>query len=115
MGQRALVRNYRPGEDWTPGTVIERRSPHSYTVQVANDQVWHQHIDQLKERQDSPQEDVSKSSLDIDNQVYGTVSVPAASVTESEDTQPPQPDVSAQASTNRYLKRTHKPPERFTY
>ena len=25
--QRALIRNYRPGEDWIPGAIIERRGP----------------------------------------------------------------------------------------
>jgi len=34
VGQRVLARNYHPGEDWIPGTVIERRNPHSYTVQM---------------------------------------------------------------------------------
>ena len=63
--------------------MIERRDPHSYTVQVANDQVWHQHVDQFKEMQDSPQEHVSKSLSDIDDQVFVTVPLPVTSVTES--------------------------------
>ena len=49
VGQRVLIRNYRPGEDWVPGVIVERRDPHSYMVKVANGQVWHRHIDQLKE------------------------------------------------------------------
>jgi len=62
-----LVTNYQPDDDWIPGTVIERRGPHSYAVQVTNEQLWHRHIDQLKEMKDSPQEDVSHSSSDIDS------------------------------------------------
>ena len=49
VGQRVLVQNYQSGEDWVPGTVTERRGPLSYTVQVADGQLWHRHIDQLKE------------------------------------------------------------------
>ena len=30
VGQRVLIRNYQPGEDWVPDAVIERRGPHSY-------------------------------------------------------------------------------------
>ena len=41
VGQRVLIRNYRPGEDWVPGVIVERRGPHSYLVKVANGQVWH--------------------------------------------------------------------------
>ena len=65
VGQRVLtklVRNYLPGEDWIPGTVVDRKGPRSCTVQVANGQLWHRHIEQLKEMRGSPQEDVSKNS-----------------------------------------------------
>ena len=50
VGQRVLVRNYRPGENWIPGTVVDRRGPLSYTVRIADGQLLHRHIDQLKER-----------------------------------------------------------------
>ena len=63
-GQRVLVRNYRPGVDWIPGTVVDRKGPRSCTVQVANGQLWHRHIEQLKEMRHSPQKDVSKNSSD---------------------------------------------------
>ena len=65
-----LVRNYRPSEDWIPGTVVDRKGPHSCTVQVANGQLWHRHIEQLKEMRGSPHEDVLKNSSDIDTQSY---------------------------------------------
>ena len=58
VGQRVMIRNYQPDahEDWILNPIIERRGPHSYTVKAAYGQVWHQHIDQLKEMKDSPQE-----------------------------------------------------------
>ena len=77
VGQRVLVRSYRSGEDWVPGTVIERRGPLSYTVQVADGQLWHRHIDQLKEMNDSSQKDVIKNSSDIDTQDYENSSAEA--------------------------------------
>ena len=64
VGQRVLVRNYRPGEDWIPVTVVDRKGSRSCTVQVANGQLWHRHIEQLKEMRHSPQEDVLKNSSD---------------------------------------------------
>jgi len=72
VGQRVLARNYHPGEDWILGTVIKKRGPHSYTVQVSNGQLWHQQIDQLNEMEDSPQTNVAEKSSDIDCQAYRT-------------------------------------------
>ena len=41
-------------------------------VKAANSQVWHWHIDQLKEIKDSLQE-ISETSTDIDSEVFGTL------------------------------------------
>ena len=99
----------RPGEDWVPGSIIERRGPHSYIVKAANGQVWHRHIDQLKEMKDSPQE-ILEISTDIDSQAFGTVPtelpIPPTTdtTTEAEETQQPC-----------YLIRNRKPPDGLTY
>ena len=100
-----LIRNYRPGEDWVPGVIVERRGPHSYLVKVANGQVWHRHIDQLKEMKDSPQE-ISETLTDIDTQAFETVptELPIPSTTDTATSQQPH-----------YPKRNRKPPERLTY
>ena len=50
--------------------MVDRRGPLSYTVWIADGQLLHRHIDQLKEMKDSPQEDVSKNSSDIDIHAY---------------------------------------------
>ena len=57
VGQRVLVRNLREGPRWILGTVIERRGPLSYLVQVASGQVWKRHIDHLLKTIDSPQKE----------------------------------------------------------
>ena len=109
VGQRVLIRNYRPGEDWIPGVITERRGPHSYTVKAANGQVWHRHIDQLKEMKDSPQE-ISETSTDVDSEVFGTLP--------TEVPIPPMADTTAEAEETqqpRYPVRNRRPPDRLTY
>ena len=119
VGQRVLVRNYRPGEDWIPGTVVDRRGPHSYTVQVASGLLWHRHIDQLKEMDDSPHEDIPKEYSDIDT--YGTIPTSGPTIAGNDtisqptSTQQNQSSVSPQAEPSRYPKRNHKKPDRLTY
>ena len=109
VGQRVLIRNYRPGKDWIPGVITERRGPHSYTVKAANGEVWHRHIDQLKEMKDSPQE-ISETSTDIDSEVFGTLP--------TEVPIPPMADTTAEAEESqqpRYPVRNPRPPDRLTY
>ena len=57
VGERVLVRNMRSGPRWLVGTVVERRGPLSYLVQVANGVVWKRHVDHLRLTIDSPQEE----------------------------------------------------------
>ena len=33
-GERVLVRNYRDGPDWIPGTVVEKLGPVTYTTET---------------------------------------------------------------------------------
>ena len=111
VGQRVLVRNYRPGEDWIPGTVIDRKGPHLYTVQVANGLLWRQHIDQLKEVRDSPQEE---NSTDVDTQPYEAnlpepTTPTVTDTTGSAEVQQPQTDVATDTSpSSRYPTRNRK-------
>ena len=57
VGERVLVRNMRNGPWWLVGTVVERRGPLSYLVQVANGVVWKRHVDHLRRTIDSLQEE----------------------------------------------------------
>ena len=58
-GERVLVRNMRNDPRWLLGTIVERRGPLSYLVQVANGVVWKRHVDHLRKTIDSPQEEVT--------------------------------------------------------
>ena len=44
---------------WLLGTIVERRGPLSYLVQVANGVVWKRQVDHLQKTVDSPQEEVT--------------------------------------------------------
>ena len=59
VGQRVMVRNLRPGLQWIPGTVIERKGPLTYLVQVAEGRIWKRHVDHLQETTDTPQDQTS--------------------------------------------------------
>ena len=56
IGQRMMARNYRAGPVWIPGTVVERNGPLSYLIKANGGQLWRRHIDQLREREDTPRE-----------------------------------------------------------
>ena len=59
-GQSVWAQNYRPGEKWLPGVVMEKVGPVSYRVEVQG-QIWRRHVDQLLQREeragDSPMSD----------------------------------------------------------
>ena len=48
MGQDVIARNYRGKRKWVPGVIMAKTGPLSYQVKVAQNMVWHRHIDQLK-------------------------------------------------------------------
>ena len=57
IGQRVLVRNLRDGPRWLQRTVIERKGPLSYLVQMTSGTVWKRHVDHMLESVDSPLEE----------------------------------------------------------
>ena len=52
--QRVMARNLRPEPKRIPGTTVGRNGPLSYVVQVAGEQVWKRHTEQLREVGDTP-------------------------------------------------------------
>lgn len=40
VGQRVMVRNFRVGPCWIPGTVVKQNGPLTYLVKVRENQVW---------------------------------------------------------------------------
>ena len=137
VGQRVMARNLRDGPRWVLGTVVERRGPLSYLVQVATGVLWRRHIDHLLETADSPQEETAEQNdtPDLGNPVsYSPPLTPPGDVpavvpaTESPSTLTETAALSdnqerAQESSNsspvttppprRYPQRVRKHPDRF--
>ena len=134
IGQRVLVRNLRDGPHWLQGTIIERKGPLSYLVQLTSGAVWRRHIDHILESVDSPQEEPvtpepvisvpeelpSPSSIPVD------VTPPTVPVTEQSDISTDETAVSepapvltdhqsetVQTPPRCYPQRQHRPPERY--
>ena len=130
VGQRVLVRNFRPGPTWLPGTVVNCNGPLSYQVKVSGDRIWNRHIDHLLEAVDSPRAsstvDIPDSPSRVSIQPTSTELVTdpgeenrseseSVEVTECPAVPPvssPGP-VSAQTPPRRYPQRTRRPPDFF--
>ena len=96
-------------------TVVRRNGPLSYLIKVNGGQLWHRHIDQLREREDTPREHPSqdqqpqitqndatvwvnpRSPPRDSNQSDSTELMPEETIPEIPDTQ--QHDVSDQSLT----------------
>ena len=142
IGQDVMARNYRAGDKWMPGTVIGRRGPLSYTVQMKTGAIWRRHIDQLREhiaRADvnsdptssdevaSPSCDFGGSSGDdvpentpvpeSDTEGDTQVDAPTEEPTDETDETPVVEPVAPQASGSmtRYPTRVRKPPDMYGY
>ena len=59
VGPRVMVRNLRPGPRWVPGTLIERKGPLTYLVQVSEGRIWKRHVDHLHKTTDTQQDHTS--------------------------------------------------------
>ena len=49
-GQEVMLRNFRPGNKWVPGIVVEMRGPHSYAVRTKSGEYWRRHVDHICSR-----------------------------------------------------------------
>ena len=138
IGQDVMARNYRAGDKWMPGTVIGRRGPLSYTVQMKTGAIWRRHIDQLREHIDradvnsdpTSSDEVASPSCDFGgssgDDVPENTPVPESGTeddtrvdapTEETDETPVVEPVAPQASgsTTRYPTRVRKPPDLYGY
>ena len=107
IGQRVMVRNLRVGDKWVPGTIMKRTGPLSYLVQVAGGQMWKRHIDQLRQMDDSLQQEQPTNKETM-------IRFPPANDTEPVNDKPP-PAIADSTPTHRYPRRVHVPPDRLTY
>ena len=136
VGQRVYARNYRPGSKWVPGTLVARRGPLAYTVQVHDGLRWHRHVDQLVKSPDSPQDcsttptDTSVSDLfvsqPIESPSFPVVAPGSPTVTSTETTSTDSPVASSESPVvpaesptsppRRYPRRNNRrPPPRYAF
>jgi transposase InsO family protein len=52
VGQSVMVKNFRPGPDWIPATIVEKLGPLSYVIETQDLQLWRRHVDHVKGRED---------------------------------------------------------------
>ena len=143
VGQRVLVRNFRDGPKWVPGTLIARQGPLSFLVQVGEGIHWRRHMDHLLETVDSPHDLSSPEAVPSfasvpssgpssgpsspESKIPSTPEptsaepelspTPVTSVPESEpETVNPEPSATVvrTPSQRRYPQRSRQPPERYT-
>ncbi|KAI2646044.1 hypothetical protein H4Q32_028458 [Labeo rohita] len=85
VGDSVLARDYRGDHKWMSARIKERTGPLSYTVEVAPDILWRQHIDQLRSS-NVPLESVPVSAP------VSVPSTPAVSATNGSDMALPPED-----------------------
>ena len=90
--QGVWAKNYRDGPLWTPETVVDRPGPLSYLIRLPNGDLWHRHVDQLREGSpveiETPEEDDFSPSTPPGEQSMPDLDGPGARSPVLEGTQP---------------------------
>ena len=98
VGQTVMARNFRAGEDWIPGVVMQQLGPLTYLVNVSDGRVWKRHVNFLKEfrglgtervQEPTVEEEPDSSPSSLPTATTG-LAVPVAPSTPAVDT-PPAP------------------------
>ena len=119
QGQAVYARNFREGERWLPGHIMEVTGPVSYNIQLHDGRYWKRHQDHIRSRLVVP--DDSSHIPSSDTTLSGTPSESFPILPESppvnstsgpiETESQSQPSVSEQL--RRYPVRERRAPERF--
>ena len=125
-----MVRNFREGDKWTSGKIVDQLGPVSYLVQCSDGSMWRRHIDHILDKILSSELDKepltsyesSVSSEDNSDSVnHATFQGSTTDVTttngqpeptsSSPITETPSNTEIVEVSTSRYPKRTTRPPD----
>ena len=139
-----MVRDYRQGDKWIPGTIHSRTGPMAYKVKVQNG-IWRRHVDQILASRKEIADDFAMPDLQTPLQqpspeLYAPppppTQAPESPASPPPTQQTPPPPTPAQTSTTtqkplqtsvpvppspestvtrRYPARDRKPPERLSY
>ena len=119
QGQAVYARNFREGERWIPGHVVEVTGPVSYNVELEDGRHWKRHQDHIRSRLVVPND---SSDIPIpDTTLSGTPSESFPVLPESppmnSTSSPVEPESQLQPSVSEqsrhYPVRERRPPERF--
>ncbi|XP_064464401.1 uncharacterized protein LOC135375670 [Ornithodoros turicata] len=116
-GQHVYARDYQGASKWRRATVVCRRGPVSYKVQVPSGSIWRRHLDQL--RPEGSDDFTSVPSQEVDNsEDAGDPAKSVAQEVSPPERQPREQDMSDAASSTsaarRYPERVRRPPDRLT-
>ena len=102
VGQRVMVKNFRPGPTYVAGTITNIVGPLTYTICVDSGQLWKRHIDHIKPLGSKLVQD-EFTRIDIntgfDNCEFANF-----------PTQVEQPNTETPTAELRYPQRNHQPP-----
>ena len=48
VGQKVMVKNFRPGPTWVPGEITKQLGPVTFEIRVCDGQTWKRHVDHIK-------------------------------------------------------------------
>ena len=123
-----LVRNFREGDNWIQGKIVDQLGPVSYLVQSQDGAIWRRHIDHIQElsaTQEISSSDRASTNQDNDETFMLDSTVEDTGVVDQETTPPDSntdvvaelPDMGNETSpeppTSRYPKGVFKPPDRY--
>jgi hypothetical protein len=62
INDKVFVKNFRRGDPWLQGNILEITGPLSYKVKLSNDCIVRRHVDHIRRRET---EDISETELEI--------------------------------------------------
>ena len=127
VGDLVHVLNFRPGEKWIPGKIIESTGPISFRIQLQNGHVLRRHQDHLRHRMERFEQMSAETASDENETLTDMTSVGTPAETTSTPEEPSNPrnllDESSPADTvevipptsamPRYPQRVRNQPDRY--
>ena len=112
MNQPVMVRSYRPGPKWIPGTIRKQLGPVTFLVEVSPNAIIKRHMDQLRHTATIPAVCSSSTPLQAGTDCGFDIYLPVTHA----DT-PPSADrpPDNHQPIPRYPHRVRHPPERLMY
>ena len=127
VGDLVHVLNFRPGEKWIPGKIIESTGPISFRIQLQNGHVLRRHQDHLRHRMERFEQVSAETASDENETLTDMTSVGTSAETTSTPEEASNPrnllDESSPAdtvevfpptsATPRYPQRVRNQPDRY--